>query len=1058
MKTKSLISLLFLFIGIYIGAQNSSIDSYYQNSISLKLSNAYNLIGSNETEAGMDYLKEAISLALARSHDKQSALIVLNSNSFITMIDYYYGVDSLSQARDYISKHVQLCERVSKLSENTTDNFDYVGASYSIMSGLASKHRDFPYSITYTEAYKNHILQKEGYSETYFQATEYLIYEYKESQNYIKALSVAISAFNEHQTIKTPLRDALRIPAETYMYSKPLAFNNGMLEDIVSLNQIWIEFIDELYKTHDKNLINDILLDYDGHKDLAESIIYDQTAITKYGVLTNNCTNQLNLNDYDAAHKEFEKLYNILKAEDAMSYWPVVCFSYLSTLETLGKHSASYRFCKTFEKYIGLGDYLSEYETYFFIYYFGACDRFYDYEKVFEITKNQFSKISLESPLYWMTSRLAGSLHLKFGLYEEALNYMQEALSSYPLPTNPTATEMITYTGLISYVGEAQRRCGNTVAATEHFERAILLCEQYNIPNSKLHPSFNLGRLYHDQENYELARKYFKACTEIQSESNAQYNTSSPYSYLFDIERREGNIADARNHLQSTWSHILKEYYSMRDFLTINEQTQYWTFTGNIEYYGGLIADSGSDYCDIYYDMLLTSKGFLLNSEKEEYFNVINSGDSRLIELYNETKNSDTLNEVLINEYMALYRGHKFTPQIEQISWLKVRERLKKNDIAIELFKYTEPSTNESCYGALLLKKSSDSPTFIKLCKASDIESVVNKGSKIYTVDNLLYNLLWNPFEKHLKGIRNIYISPQGELHKINFSAIKDAKDKPLLHSYNIQRVSSTKNIKADTHSNISTSHLYGGLVYESSDSTMITEHRKYALWADISDNITFINSESTRRGWAYLPNTKIEVDNIEGILKQGNINTVKYEGVSGTEESFKSLSGQKPGIIHLATHGFYLQDTNSNTYSLAIDSKQSLSRSGLILSNGGRAWNGETIPTEVEDGILLADEIAKLNLDGATLLVMSACETALGDISGEGVYGLQRSFKIAGVETIIMSLWEIDDKATSAFMTIFYNNYLATKDKHQAFNKAQTELKKVYPNPYYWAAFIMLD
>ena len=134
------------------------------------------------------------------------------------------------------------------------------------------------------------------------------------------------------------------------------------------------------------------------------------------------------------------------------------------------------------------------------------------------------------------------------------------------------------------------------------------------------------------------------------------------------------------------------------------------------------------------------------------------------------------------------------------------------------------------------------------------------------------------------------------------------------------------------------------------------------------------------------------------------------------------------------------------------------LTRSGLILSNGGRAWKGEHIPDWIDDGILQADEIAGLDLSGTSLLVLSACQTALGDISSDGVYGLQRAFKNSGVETIIMSLWEVDDKATFEFMTAFYRALTKGRSKHDAFCEAQRQIKKNYEDPYYWAAFIMLD
>jgi CHAT domain-containing protein len=131
-----------------------------------------------------------------------------------------------------------------------------------------------------------------------------------------------------------------------------------------------------------------------------------------------------------------------------------------------------------------------------------------------------------------------------------------------------------------------------------------------------------------------------------------------------------------------------------------------------------------------------------------------------------------------------------------------------------------------------------------------------------------------------------------------------------------------------------------------------------------------------------------------------------------------------------------------------------------LILAGARKAWAGEAIPDNVEDGILLAEEIAAMDLSGTDLVVLSACETGLGDITSEGVFGLQRAFKKAGVNTLIMSLWQVHDNATSLFMQTFYKHWLDGKSKHKAFAMAQKTMQEHqdYSNPYYWAAFIMLD
>ena len=135
------------------------------------------------------------------------------------------------------------------------------------------------------------------------------------------------------------------------------------------------------------------------------------------------------------------------------------------------------------------------------------------------------------------------------------------------------------------------------------------------------------------------------------------------------------------------------------------------------------------------------------------------------------------------------------------------------------------------------------------------------------------------------------------------------------------------------------------------------------------------------------------------------------------------------------------------------------LRRSGLILAGGNRSWKGEEPIAGMADGILSAQDISEMNLQSTELVVLSACETGLGDIKGgEGVFGLQRAFKLAGVKTIIMSLWKVPDPETSELMQSFYKKWLNGLDKHEAFRLAQKELKSKQPEPYFWAGFVMLD
>ena len=267
---------------------------------------------------------------------------------------------------------------------------------------------------------------------------------------------------------------------------------------------------------------------------------------------------------------------------------------------------------------------------------------------------------------------------------------------------------------------------------------------------------------------------------------------------------------------------------------------------------------------------------------------------------------------------------------------------------------------------------------------------------------------------------------------------------------------------------------LYGGLRYDgksgdgAQNSVNSTERRSLFI-----PQYANVDTLGLRGSYEYLPGTKDEADQIASNLKSHSIPYSYYEGNDGTEESFKGLDGTKPRLLHIATHGFYLteQDALRTDFARplmleedrhAYHEDKPMTRSGLLLSGCQAALDHQELPAGAEDGILTAQEISKLDLRGLDLVVLSACQTGLGDItSGEGVFGLQRGFKQAGARTIIMSLWKVSDSATRQLMTSFYGHYLSGKSKEQAFRMAQDGLRKQgMPNQKKpdWAAFVMLD
>jgi len=181
----------------------------------------------------------------------------------------------------------------------------------------------------------------------------------------------------------------------------------------------------------------------------------------------------------------------------------------------------------------------------------------------------------------------------------------------------------------------------------------------------------------------------------------------------------------------------------------------------------------------------------------------------------------------------------------------------------------------------------------------------------------------------------------------------------------------------------------------------------------------------------------------------------------------------RSPRILHLATHGFFLadQERDPNKEARAFGAlsgdlgrlsgplpENPLLRSGLALA-GANAWlNERPLPPEAEDGLLTAEDVSGLDLLDTELVVLSACETGLGEIrTGEGVFGLRRAFVLAGAKTLVMSLWKVPDDATRALMVDFYHRLLAGEGKADALRNAQQTLraKPEYADPYFWGAFI---
>ena len=207
------------------------------------------------------------------------------------------------------------------------------------------------------------------------------------------------------------------------------------------------------------------------------------------------------------------------------------------------------------------------------------------------------------------------------------------------------------------------------------------------------------------------------------------------------------------------------------------------------------------------------------------------------------------------------------------------------------------------------------------------------------------------------------------------------------------------------------------------------------------------------------LPGSMQEIMQIEALLKANKWKVTPRMGMEGTEESFLSMHSKSPQLLQIATHGFYYTPERAANVDYLKGYSDAMMLSGIVLSGGNAAWRGKELPDGVLGGILTANNIARLDLSGTEMVVLSACQSGQGKATSEGLYGLQRAFKKAGVSHIIVSLWQASDVATKCFMTNFYADLITgSKDVSSAFVFARNCVRTKYPDPSYWAGFVLID
>lgn len=725
---------------------------------------------------------------------------------------------------------------------------------------------------------------------------------------------------------------------------------------------------------------------------------------------------------------------------------------------------------------------------------------------------------------YVATLANMGIIYGKTQDYEQAKKYLLEAIA---ILESTGQTDDPTYSGSIHNLGNIYRHENQFEKAVEQYSKSLLLDEKSGKTDQPKYASTmtNLGFLEVERGNYDKAEELYLKSKAILDKiyQNAVpdylinlYDLSELYSIKGDFVNAEKFYSELsvsnQNILIKASQHLSEN--ELQKYLALFSQRQDALLS---------LAHKASKAIDLSIDTKrkinitcfnnnLFFKGFLLNvanqtrrlvsadSIASERYNRLNAYLRRLSAEYSKPKSDQNKNQISSLENLAnelekdLIRnvaGYGKTKT--QTNWDDIQQYLKTDEAAIEFVHYryySNHSADSVMYAAMILRPGYPAPVFVPLFESKSLENFFNfKTEKnldfinnLYSVSQRgtteisknvvsLYDLVWKPLEEKLTGVKTIYFSPTGILHRINLNAIPVNADETLADRYKIVELTSTREFLTANETNIKNNDavLFGGINYDKDTSS---ENMEPVIASRSRGLNSFIVVDSTLRGsnWNYLLGTEREVTAIGKTIEGSQIKPLIIKGFDASEEACKQLGSGKtpsPRILHIATHGFFFPDPlyetteTQNFNDLAFKTSDNpMMRSGLLLSGANSAWSGQWANEGSEDGILTAFEISQLNLANTELVVLSACETGLGDIQGnEGVYGLQRAFKIAGAKYLIMSLWQVPDKQTSLLMTTFYNKWLKEKMAiPDAFNAAQREMRELFQNPWFWAGFVLIE
>ncbi|MDX2190204.1 MAG: CHAT domain-containing protein [Bacteroidota bacterium] len=613
--------------------------------------------------------------------------------------------------------------------------------------------------------------------------------------------------------------------------------------------------------------------------------------------------------------------------------------------------------------------------------------------------------------------------------------------------------------------------------------------------------------LYRKSEYPKAIAKYSEAKNMYNSVfSNKHPGYVEATSKLARAYYMNNEVQKSINELNSATANYLEFTKKYFPSLSFSEKSKYWaSIKEDFELYNSIamrLQGQNPSVLAGMYTNIISTKALLLSSSIKVKERILNSKDDKLIAKFNlwSEKKQFLLQVAGMSKEQQVEAGvnssqlEKEINQLEKelsesselfasgldnkiITWKDVRKALKANEYAVEITRFrhfNKTFTDSIVYVALVLSNNSDkAPTAVFIPDGKLLETKYIKYYKNVVInrlegDDYSYDAYWKVLKKAIPDNATIFLSNEGVYNEINVEGLQSADNSYVIDKNNVVIVSNTKDIlkrKTQTVGKVVAGKalFIGNPVFYG-----VTTVNAWLASASSTDRSApafkarMVNTGEKMATVSQLPGTEAEVNDIEKLFTSNGWKTKKMIQHAADEDSLKYA--KNPNIIHIATHGYFKPNDDPNEFSdLGASETELLQnpllKSGLLVKGAGDVLStGSSLSINNEKGILTAYEAMDMTLDNTDLVVLSACETGLGEVQiGEGVFGLQRAFLVAGANRLVMTLFKVDDLVTKELMMTFYKNWLSTGDLRKSFADAKRDIKQKYKYPVYWSSFVMI-